>query len=121
MEQRKAIHIFIVVTIIFLIFGILYYNYGTFETELEKYGIPTSDNIRSMDDFLISYDTRNRIPYWVLEVINLKNLNRSQGNNRKNKKFVSDKNFYKTFQSTTKDYYVIFVLKKMIIFNNVFF
>uniref|UniRef100_A0A0K0FB23 Endonuclease n=1 Tax=Strongyloides venezuelensis TaxID=75913 RepID=A0A0K0FB23_STRVS len=105
MEQRRAIHIFLVIAIIFLLFGTFYYFYGRVESELEKYGVPTDYNIRHMDGFIVSYDTRNRIPFWVLEVISSKNLERSQNNTRKNKYFSPDKTFYKTFQSTLEDYY----------------
>uniref|UniRef100_A0A0K0EKJ7 Endonuclease n=1 Tax=Strongyloides stercoralis TaxID=6248 RepID=A0A0K0EKJ7_STRER len=89
MEQRGAIHIFIVI-----------------KSELEKYGTPTTVNIRNTKDFIISYDTRNRIPYWVLEIISLKNFKRSQGNTRKGKKFTPDKTFNEMYQSTNKDYYM---------------
>ena len=32
-----------------------------------KYGFPSTDNLRSYEDFMLSYDRRTRLPNWVLE------------------------------------------------------
>ena len=32
-----------------------------------KFGFPSLDNIRSLDDYVLSYDRRNRVANWVFE------------------------------------------------------
>uniref|UniRef100_A0A0N4ZF44 Endonuclease n=1 Tax=Parastrongyloides trichosuri TaxID=131310 RepID=A0A0N4ZF44_PARTI len=125
MEQREAIHI-LTFAIILIISCIISYSIGKYSNLLKpnfvcheicnieqlpntdsvllKYGLSSGYNLRYMDDFLISYDTKNRIPFWVLETISINNLIRIENNYRKNKRFTVDKYFYKPFQSTLEDY-----------------
>jgi endonuclease G, mitochondrial len=32
-----------------------------------RFGFPGLDNVRSLDDFVLSYDRRNRTAHWVFE------------------------------------------------------
>lgn len=32
-----------------------------------RYGFPSLTNIRSLDDYVLSYDNRTRVPQWVFE------------------------------------------------------
>ncbi|KAJ8958220.1 hypothetical protein NQ318_017361 [Aromia moschata] len=34
-------------------------------SQIMKYGFPSLDNVRSFDDFVLSYDRRNRVAHWV--------------------------------------------------------
>lgn len=43
---------------------------GSRISEIMKYGFPGLDNIRSFDNYVLSYDKRNRVPHWVFEHIN---------------------------------------------------
>ncbi|ODM91723.1 Endonuclease G, mitochondrial [Orchesella cincta] len=36
-------------------------------SQIMKFGFPGMDNIRSYNDFVLSYDQRNRVPHWVFE------------------------------------------------------
>lgn len=42
-----------------------------------KYGFPGMDQIRSYDDFVLSYDRRNRVAHWVFEKINQQSIQKN--------------------------------------------
>ncbi|KAH9637401.1 hypothetical protein HF086_012014 [Spodoptera exigua] len=43
-------------------------------SQIMKFGFPSLDNIRSYDDFILSYDRRNRVPNWVFEHITAEHI-----------------------------------------------
>lgn len=36
-------------------------------SQIMRYGFPGLTNVRARDDYVISYDARTRVPYWVCE------------------------------------------------------
>lgn len=36
-------------------------------SQIMKYGFPGLDNVRSFDDYVLSYDRRNKVAHWVFE------------------------------------------------------
>ncbi|XP_046398801.1 endonuclease G, mitochondrial isoform X2 [Ischnura elegans] len=69
-----------------------------------KYGFPGMSNIRSQRDFVLSYDQRNRVPYWVFEHLTPESIKYSEGVDRSKCDFFEDKSIHEFFRSTNKDY-----------------
>ena len=44
-----------------------------------KYGFPSTDNLRSYEDFMLSYDRRTRVPNWVLEHLTPEKVTAKEG------------------------------------------
>ena len=73
--------------------------------ELMKHGFPSHDNVRVFDDYVLSYDTRNKVPNWVFERLTASNLIRGEGVDRKYSEFVEDKHIHPYFRSQNTDYF----------------
>ena len=73
-------------------------------TEVMKFGFPSLENIRSFDGFVLAYDKRNRIPYWVFEKISAAHVKKGVTVDRTNCQFHDDKLIHKYFKATNKDY-----------------
>lgn len=67
-----------------------------------KYGLPSKDNLRLFNDFLVSYDRRLRSPVWVMEHIHRDKL--SGEATRKKSEFVEDTTIHEYFRATLKDF-----------------
>jgi len=72
--------------------------------QLARYGIPVSDNVRSYEDFILSYDRRNRTANWVLEHLTPEKVDKVEGVERSKMKFVADESFHEFHRATNKDY-----------------
>ncbi len=73
-------------------------------SEIMKYGFPGLDNIRAFDDFVVSYDRRNKVPHWVFEHLTREKLKPGEGVNRESCEFQEDPNVHPYFKATNKDY-----------------
>lgn len=72
--------------------------------QLVKYGIPATDSLRNYDDFILSYDRRNRTAHWVLEHLTPEKVTKVDGVDRGNMKFKEDESFHSYHRATNKDY-----------------
>ncbi|BFZ05872.1 hypothetical protein BsWGS_08911 [Bradybaena similaris] len=72
--------------------------------QIVKYGFPSTDNLRSYDDFVLSYDRRTRTANWVLEHLTQNKVTRVQGVERSKMKFVEDNSIHAFHRATNKDY-----------------
>ena len=67
-----------------------------------KYGLPSTDNLRLFNGFLLSYDRRLKGPAWVLERLTHSNLWR--GADRSQTFFKEDANINQLFRVTNDDF-----------------
>ncbi|GFO05986.1 endonuclease g, mitochondrial [Plakobranchus ocellatus] len=79
----------------------LSYNAGE---KIVKYGFPSTDNLRSYEDFMLSYDQRTRVPNWVLEHLTPEKVTVNEGIERSKMHFVEDASVHLFHRSTNKDY-----------------
>ncbi|CAL7947163.1 unnamed protein product [Xylocopa violacea] len=73
-------------------------------SEIMKYGFPGLDQVRSFENFVLSYDRRNRVAHWVFEHLNKDNLQSSKEISRSNCEFKPDPNIHPFFRSDNSDY-----------------
>lgn len=70
-----------------------------------KYGLPSKDNLRIFNDFILSYDRRLRSPAWVIEHLTPEKLkNRTSETSRDKSKFKEDPAIHEYFRSKLADY-----------------
>lgn len=69
-----------------------------------KYGFPGFDNIRSFDDYVLSYDRRNRVAHWVFEHLTTENVRHNDEVDRSKCDFVEDDSVHEMFRSQNTDY-----------------
>lgn len=67
-------------------------------SEIMKYGFPSLDNVRSFDDFVLSYDKRNRVAHWVFEHITADRIKHNDAVNRINCEFTPDESIHPFFR-----------------------
>ena len=70
--------------------------------EVMKHGFPTNDNVRVFEDYVLSYDTRNRVPNWVFERLTETSVTKGPGVKRS--PFKTDPQIHDFFKSTDSDY-----------------
>ncbi|XP_013191831.1 endonuclease G, mitochondrial [Amyelois transitella] len=73
-------------------------------SQIMKYGFPSLDNIRSYDDFVLSYDRRNRVPNWVFEHITKLHVTKNDQVDRSKCEFKPDESIHPFFRSQNTDY-----------------
>ncbi|CAK1543563.1 unnamed protein product [Leptosia nina] len=73
-------------------------------TEIMKYGFPGLDNVRSYDDFVLSYDRRTRVPHWVFEHITKEHISKNDAVDRSKCDFKPDESIHPFFRSQNADY-----------------
>ncbi|KAF4522475.1 hypothetical protein B566_EDAN002560 [Ephemera danica] len=73
-------------------------------SEIMKYGFPSLDNIRSLDDFVLSYDKRNRTANWVFEHLTRDGVKRNDAVDRSKCEFHEDLSIHPYFRSQNSDY-----------------
>lgn len=69
-----------------------------------KYGFPGLDNIRSFDDYVLSYDRKTRIAHWVFEHITAESVKHNDEVDRSKSEFRADESIHKFFRSENTDY-----------------
>uniref|UniRef100_U5EGI5 Endonuclease n=1 Tax=Corethrella appendiculata TaxID=1370023 RepID=U5EGI5_9DIPT len=72
--------------------------------QIMKYGFPGFDNIRSYDDFCLSYDRRNRVAHWVFEHLTAESVKHNDAVDRSKSDFKPDESVHKFFRSENTDY-----------------
>ncbi|XP_018575622.1 endonuclease G, mitochondrial [Anoplophora glabripennis] len=73
-------------------------------SQIMKYGFPGLDNVRSFDDFVLSYDRRNRVAHWVFEHLTVDNVKKNDAVDRSKCEFKPDESIHKFFRSDNSDY-----------------
>lgn len=77
---------------------------GSRITEIMKYGFPSLDNVRSFEDYVLSYDRRNRVAHWVFEHLTKEKIHVKNNVDRSKCEFVIDKSIHPFFRSENSDY-----------------
>lgn len=67
-------------------------------SQIMKYGFPGYDNIRSFDDYVLSYDRRTRIAHWVFEHLTRDTIKYGEGVDRSKCDFKADESIHKYFR-----------------------
>ncbi|EEZ97273.1 endonuclease G, mitochondrial [Tribolium castaneum] len=73
-------------------------------SQIMKYGFPGLDNIRSFDNYVLSYDKRNRVAHWVFEHITAESIKPNEGVDRSLCQFMPDESIHPYFRSLNSDY-----------------
>lgn len=73
-------------------------------SEIMKYGFPSLDQIKSHDNFVLSYDRRNKTANWVFEHIKPEHINADCDTDREKSTFQEDHSVHHFFRSTNFDY-----------------
>ena len=69
-----------------------------------RFGFPGLDHIRSHQDYILSYDRRNRIPHWVFEHLTPDTCRRAEDVDRTKSDFREDASIHPYFRSKNTDY-----------------
>lgn len=69
-----------------------------------RFGLPSKDNIRLFNDFIISYDRRLRAPVWVMEHITASKLAYNEEISRKKSNFKEDVTLHEYFRAKLADF-----------------
>lgn len=67
-------------------------------SQIMKYGFPGLDNVRSFDDFVLSYDRRNRVAHWVFEHITADRIKHNDAVDRAKCDFKPDESVHPFFR-----------------------
>jgi len=73
-------------------------------SQIMRFGFPGLDHIRSQNDFILSYDRRNRVAHWVFEHLTPESTKRAENVDRTKSEFVEDISIHPFFRSSNKDY-----------------
>ncbi|VDK67696.1 unnamed protein product [Litomosoides sigmodontis] len=73
-------------------------------SEIMRYGYPGFDNLRTFEDYVLSYDRRNRIAHWVIEHLSSDRLVYNSFVDRSKCHFHEDPSIHPYFKSTNDDY-----------------
>ncbi|KAI4481375.1 hypothetical protein M0804_009495 [Polistes exclamans] len=73
-------------------------------SQIMKFGFPGYDNIRSYEDFVLSYDRRNRVAHWVFEHLTKERLQYNETVDRSKCEFKPDTSIHPYFRSDNSDY-----------------
>ncbi|KAJ8679886.1 hypothetical protein QAD02_015673 [Eretmocerus hayati] len=73
-------------------------------SQIMKYGFPGLDHVRSYDDFVLSYDRRNRVAHWVFEHLTKDRLKHNENIDRSKCEFTTDQSIHPFFRSENSDY-----------------
>lgn len=69
-----------------------------------KYGFPGLTNIRSFDDYVLSYDQRTRVAHWVFEHMTPSSVKHNDQVDRAKCDFAADSSVHPFFRSENTDY-----------------
>lgn len=74
-------------------------NKSSFQvSQIMKYGFPGLDNVRSFDDFVLSYDRRNRVAHWVFEHLTSAHIAKNNDVDRSKCDFMPDESIHPFFR-----------------------
>lgn len=85
-------------------------------SEIMKFGYPGFDNLRTFEDFVLSYNRRMRTAHWVVEHLTPERIAYNENVNRSKSEFKPDTSIHPFFQSQNSDYFVGFLILVNIIF-----
>lgn len=77
-------------------------------SEIMKFGYPGYDNLRTYEDFVVSYDRRTRTAHWVQEHLTPDRLTYDPSVDRSKCQFKPDETIHQYFRSVNEDYFVSF-------------
>lgn len=66
--------------------------------QIMRHGFPGLDNVRSFDDYVLSYDRRNRVAHWVFEHLHKDNVKPSEEVDRSKCEFTPDQSIHPYFR-----------------------
>lgn len=69
-----------------------------------KYGFPGLDNIRSFDDYVLSYDRKTRTAHWVFEHLTSEHVKHNNEVDRSKCDFKPDESIHPFFRADNSDY-----------------
>lgn len=67
-------------------------------SQIMKYGFPGLDNVRSFDDYVLSYDRRNKVAHWVFEHLTKETVKQNDEVDRSKCEFTEDKSIHPYFR-----------------------
>uniref|UniRef100_A0A914Y8U6 Endonuclease n=1 Tax=Panagrolaimus superbus TaxID=310955 RepID=A0A914Y8U6_9BILA len=73
--------------------------------EIMKWGWPGFDNLRTYEDFVLSYDRRTRTAHWVIEHLTPDRMTYDASVDRGKCAFMPDNSIHEYFRSTNEDYF----------------
>uniref|UniRef100_A0AC35FHT4 Endonuclease n=1 Tax=Panagrolaimus sp. PS1159 TaxID=55785 RepID=A0AC35FHT4_9BILA len=73
--------------------------------EIMAYGWPGFDNLRTYEDFVLSYDRRTRTAHWVIEHLTPDRMTYDASVDRGKCAFMPDNSIHEYFRSTNEDYF----------------
>ena len=73
-------------------------------SQIMKYGFPSLDNIRSFDDFILSYDRKTRTASWVFEHLTPEHVKHNKEVDRSKCDFKPDESIHPFFRADNNDY-----------------
>ncbi|XP_072745711.1 endonuclease G, mitochondrial [Anoplolepis gracilipes] len=73
-------------------------------SQIMKFGFPGLDHIRSYEDFVLSYDRRNKVAHWVFEHLTKERLQYMNKVDRSKCEFKPDQSIHPFFRSENTDY-----------------
>lgn len=82
---------------------------GNRVAQIMKHGFPSLDNIRSFDDYVLSYDRRSRVAHWVFEHLTPENTKYNSDVDRSKCDFKPDESIHPYFR------YVVLLLVILIL------
>ena len=73
-------------------------------TTIMKHGYPSLDNLRVFENYVLSYDRRNRVANWVFEHLTHEIMRSTEDTDRGKSEFKEDLSIHPYFRSTNQDY-----------------
>lgn len=84
------------------------WNQPSRAAEIMKFGWPGFDNLRTYEDFVLSYDRKTRTAHWVIEHLTPDRLIYDPSVDRNKCQFKPDESIHEYFRSQNSDYFVSF-------------
>ncbi|KAE9547588.1 hypothetical protein FO519_009202 [Halicephalobus sp. NKZ332] len=81
------------------------WNQPSRAAEIMKFGWPGFDNLRTYEDFVLSYDRRTRTAHWVIEHLTPDRMTYDSSVDRSKCEFRSDMSIHEYFRSLNSDYF----------------
>ena len=72
--------------------------------EIMRHGFPSLSNIKSFNDFVLSYDQRNRCAHWVFEHLTAESVKKNDQIDRAECSFREDTSIHPYFRATNADF-----------------
>lgn len=73
-------------------------------SQIMKFGFPSLDNIRSFDDYILSYDRKTRTANWVFEHLTPAHVAHNDAVDRSKSDFKADESVHPFFRAENSDY-----------------